>query len=1357
MNIFNPRNPGRAFPALGTSSRNPFNRTAWVLAAAALLWAAGAPRASAQITTVVFSDDFSANTIDPAKYQPDAPFFEGGTGDIHAQAGNGVIEFVGTTSQQWWSGGTLRIVPTFTASEQSPVAISIDRVAEAGVGTASRSALWILDETKTKYVLFADVRGEGGWRFNRKIGEDGDVPTGSGTDIAAFNGATFDDGGLHRMKMVADGKTVKLYLDNQLGVEVSFPFSKVVFEFGSYARANNDTADTTWDNLTIETIRQTKVVFSDDFASNTIDTNKYQPDAPFFEGGTGNIHAQPGGGIIEFVGTTTQQWWSGGTLRIVPTFDATDQTPVAISIDRVAEAGVGTASRSALWILDETKTKYVLFADVRGEGGWRYNRKIGEDGDVPTGSGTDIAAFNGAAFDDGGLHRMKMVADGKTVKLYLDDQLGVEVKFPFSKVVFEFGSYARANNDTADTKFDNLKVETTTRQTTVVFADDFSANTIDPAKYLPDAPFFEGGTGDIHAQAGNGVIEFVGTTTQQWWSGGTLRVVPLFAPSEEAVLTLSIDRVAEAGVGTASRSALWILDETKTKYVLFADVRGEGGWRYNRKIGEDGDVPTGSGTDIAAFNGGTFDDGGLHHMSMVADGKTVKLILDGIQGAEVKFPFSPVVFEFGSYARANNDTADTTWDNLKIESAGGATFAPATVSVRVGQTSPSVTLKIPQGLNSQAAVQVKVVSSDLTIATPEGGTNGSLTVTFPQGGANTATFKVRGVKLGGTDFTIGGDLAGGNKLAVAVISDPGVVLTEDFAAASIDSSKWQVSNAPFETGTGTFTVSQTGGTLEINGAADADFWPGASLKTVKSYVATKELNLALDVDRVSIEQNGTAGRTGIFVTTADRSRYVFFAQDVGENNWQVNVNPGSPTGGGITLTDFANVTDTALHHMRVVADGETVEVFLDGKSGGSFPFAVTSGIFFELGAYARSAGDTVKGVFDNVKIENVLPCVAVSPQTVSIITDQASQPLTITIPQLLNDAAAVSIRISSRNPAVAVPSGAVNGALTLNFAAGAPNTQTFTINPVGLGATVFDITANPQACIRSTLAVEVIAAPQVLLTDDFAANTIDTSKWKQDDTPFDTGTATADSGITVTNGQVKIDVTADTAAWPGLALFTVPSFSAGPTTPLTFEVDRVLLDFVLVTGTGAYERAGAWIKDANGNFILFSDNVAHDGRNFGWRYNRMIGQADDNPVDDGINIAAFDGPAFNDQKNDRIKMIANGSTVKLYLDGILGAEVPFPFAQGLTFGFGAYVRAATDVVRGYFDNAKVSGGSAPSRPRLSAGLQSGNIAITWSGSGILQEANDLTNPNWKDVTPAPTGNSYSTAASAATKFYRLRQ
>jgi len=1326
---------------------------------ALLLLTLWAPLVSAQISTVVFQDDFSANTIDPAKYQPDAPFFEGGKGDIHAEVGGGVIKFVGTTSQQWWSGGTLRIAPTFNATEATPVTISLDRVSEAGVGTASRSALWILNEAKDKYVLFADVRGEGGWRFNRKIGETGDVPTGSGTDIGAFNGGTFDDGGLHRMQMVANGQTVKLMLDGQVGVEVKFPFSKVIFQFGSYARANNDTADTTWDNLKIETNLKTAVVFQDDFTANNIDAAKYQADAPFFEGGKGDIHAEAGGGVMKFVGTTSQQWWSGGTLRIVPAFTATEATPVAISVDRVAEAGVGTASRSALWILNETKDKYVLFADVRGEGGWRFNRKIGEPGDVPTGSGTDIAAFNGGTFDNGGLHRMQMIANGKTVKLLLDGQVGAEVKFPFSKVIFEFGSYARANNDTADTTWDNIKVETVVPDTIQVFSDDFSSNAIDPAKYQADAPFFEGGTGDIHAVAGGGVMKFVGTTSKQWWSGGTLRLVPTFAPSESETITLSIDRVAEAGVGTASRSALWILNEAKTSYVLFADVRAEGGWRYNRKIGETGDVPTGSGTDIAAFNGGTFDDGGLHKMSMIADGKTVKLLLDGIQGAEVKFPFSPVIFEFGSYARANNDTADTTWDNLSVITTGGTTFAPTAASARVGQLSPPITVRIPQGRNSQGPVQVRVVSSDPAIAAPEGGTGGALNITFPAGGANTATFRVRGVALGNARLSAEGDLPAANSLTVVVISGPGVVLEENFAAGTIDNAKWQSSNRPFEVGTGTYTVTQTGGALNISGAGESDFWSGSSLKTAKSYVALKDLNLMVEVDRTSIEQAGSAGRTGVYLTTGDRSRYVLFAHNLGENGWQVNVNPGSATGGGNNIAVFdALDQDAGLHKMKLVADGSSVEVFLDGLSGGKFPFEVASGVFVEFGAYARATGDTVLGKFDNVKIQYVLPCSSFSEQSVSMTQSDAGKQVAVTIPQLVNDAAAATVTITSRNPAVAVPAGAVNGVLNLNFAAGAPNAQNITVTPVGLGSTTFEIASTPANCVAGSLSVEVVATPQVLLTDEFSGNAFDPAKWVLDSTAFDTGTATPESALTVANGQVKIDVTVESAAWPGFALFTANKYTAAATAPVTFEIDRTLLDFVLVTGTGARQRAGIWIKEPAGNFVFFNEHAAHDGNNFGWRYNKVTGQADDNPTDAGVNIAVFDAARFNDLKNHRMKIVANGATVKLFLDDVFGAEVPFAYSQGLTFGLGAYVRAGGDVVRGYFDNAKISGGVGAAPPgRLTAAVQGANIVISWTGEGALQFSDSISPSNWQNVTPVPTGKSLTAPVQGAKRFYRLRQ
>ncbi|MDB6036768.1 MAG: hypothetical protein JWM99_609, partial [Verrucomicrobiales bacterium] len=57
-------------------------------------------------------------------------------------------------------------------------------------------------------------------------------------------------------------------------------------------------------------------------------------------------------------------------------------------------------------------------------------------------------------------------------------------------------------------------------------------------------------------------------------------------------------------------------------------------------------------------------------------------------------------------------------------------------------------------------------------------------------------------------------------------------------------------------------------------------------------------------------------------------------------------------------------------------------------------------------------------------------------------------------------------------------------------------------------------------------------------------------------------------------------------------------------------------------------------------------------------------------------------------------------------------------------------------------------------------LANGKVTITWNGTGVLQQTSALTgNPiPWTDVTPQPTGNSYSVTpgTAAGQMFYRLR-
>lgn len=61
------------------------------------------------------------------------------------------------------------------------------------------------------------------------------------------------------------------------------------------------------------------------------------------------------------------------------------------------------------------------------------------------------------------------------------------------------------------------------------------------------------------------------------------------------------------------------------------------------------------------------------------------------------------------------------------------------------------------------------------------------------------------------------------------------------------------------------------------------------------------------------------------------------------------------------------------------------------------------------------------------------------------------------------------------------------------------------------------------------------------------------------------------------------------------------------------------------------------------------------------------------------------------------------------------------------------------------------------QPELNISRSAGTITITWTGGGRLQEAISLTgsSEDWSDVTPAPTGSSYTTTDTTGNRFFRV--
>jgi hypothetical protein len=896
--------------------------------------------------------------------------------------------------------------------------------------------------------------------------------------------------------------------------------------------------------------------------------------------------------------------------------------------------------------------------------------------------------------------------------------------------------------------------------TMLVLTDDFEAAAINNAKWRLDEKGFGYGVypdaaGDVVPTQAGGVVTFAGYDNQAWWYGAALMTVPTFSASVETNLVFSIDRVSDAGEGTAVRSAIWITDPSRANYVLFADNHGEGGWQYNRQIGTPDDNAVNVGAAISAFTDAAFTDRGLHRMKVVANGRTAKLYLDDVFGAEVKFPFATnLVFGFGSYARAVGDYANAVFDNARVETVGSAVFGTESLTMKAGETSTIASVRIPTGLNATSPVRLRVVSSDPSVAIPVGGAGGTLTLTFAAGATNSQTLPIKALSTGGAIFHLESDtgLSIGNSLSVLVPLSPGVLLQDDFAATAVDTNKWQLSDQPFVVGDPVYdgktdmTIAQTAGLARFSGTATVSYWGGRSLKSVRSYTASKDLNLVVEVDRVGIEYTGTAARSGIYLTSGDRSQYVFFGQNLGENGWQYNVKPGNlEKAGGASLTAFSALnTDTNSHRLKMVADGEGVDLYLDGTFGARAPFPVSSGIFVELGTYARMEGDTVTATFDNVKIEAALPPITVAPAEVALILGKAPLSIAVVVPALLIQQDSASITMTSRDPKVAIPSGAVNGSATLTFPAGGSTTNFFEIVPVGIGQTTLVITNLQGVSVNNNVQVRVTAAPRTLLQDDFSSPTINQAIWRTDDAPFQNGEM-ANSSVTVVNGLASFSVNASVDTWPGLGLATKDTYSAGTLSPLTFEIDRVSQE-----GKGAETRTGVWVTDAaRENYVFFSQSM---GNASGWGYNRRIGQADDNPTGASSRLTSLNDARFNDKGKHRLKLVADGAAVDFFVDGTLGGKVPFPFSEGIVFEFGAYAQLTGDSVVGQFDNVLLSGNaSTETVGPLAIAMQGGKVVLSWAGPGNLEQTASLPG-SW---TALPGSSPYTVTNLVTQKFYRL--
>ena len=530
------------------------------------------------------------------------------------------------------------------------------------------------------------------------------------------------------------------------------------------------------------------------------------------------------------------------------------------------------------------------------------------------------------------------------------------------------------------------------------------------------------------------------------------------------------------------------------------------------------------------------------------------------------------------------------------------------------------------------------------------------------------------------------------------------VFEDDFDDDEIDLAKWRIDPAPFETGSGDFTAVEADGTLTIAGASVNNWWGGLSLAAVPTFSASVDAPLSFEVDRVLHVHAGSSTRTSVWITDAARDNYVLYSFNSNEGGWSYNRRVGLPgdvpTGGGVNIPEFDDRDASfELHRMRMVADGEFVQLFLDDDPGPLVPFPFSEGIVFQIAAYARQGGaDSVTGVFDNVEISGgEVECVDLSPPYSQVLPGEDPPILTLQIPDGTTRPATVTV--TSSDAAVARLAGSdESGALEVVFAEGDDAFRSLPVEVAGPGTVELSYVSDFEACSGDAAKVYI---PAILLEDDFEDGDLG-EEWDINDEPFEDGGGafTFDE----VDGGIRLSGMADDPFWPGLEVVTTSSWEATLCEPVTFQIDQSLLS----TSFGAF-RAGVWVSDEDREEFVFFSFIR--GTAGDWVVNSSTFE-EWPPNGDGLDLAAYNCCTFDmlDVPR-RVELVANGETVSVIMDGVLGGSADFELEE-VYFGFSVYALGSGDTVEALFDNARVLGKVGESTgPRLVRGDSDSNGSV----------------------------------------------
>jgi len=187
-------------------------------------------------------------------------------------------------------------------------------------------------------------------------------------------------------------------------------------------------------------------------------------------------------------------------------------------------------------------------------------------------------------------------------------------------------------------------------------------------------------------------------------------------------------------------------------------------------------------------------------------------------------------------------------------------------------------------------------------------------------------------------------------------------LTDEFSGKQIDQAKWEVIDLGLESvAPSGIRATLADGRLVLSGTTGVDYWGGRTLRSRGAFSIPKGKRLEVQIDRLGLEPKGTGARTGLWLWVHPLS-HIMFSQDTEAGTWSYNLN--GRKGEGVKL---AEAPDPGPHVMKMIHDGDSVHLLLDGKELADVAVGWNEHIRIAITAQARKKGDSLVARFDKLR------------------------------------------------------------------------------------------------------------------------------------------------------------------------------------------------------------------------------------------------------------------------------------------------------------------------------------------------------------------------------------------------------